>query len=314
MHDYIRLEHEPLSCRDHVIVNWCLGNTCNYACSYCPNDLHNGTQPWADYTTVRDFCDRVIAHYRERKLYFEFTGGEVTLWRHFTELAGYLKSQDIAIGLISNGSRTRRYWEDHKHLFTHVCLSFHPEFAEASHFLDVIALLAPVATVHVNVMMAPTRFDECYRLAEQIVPIDNVSLALQPLLIDLGSELYPYTPEQQDKIARQSQLTKPAKYTRKLAVFRARMAKVDAAGHRTAMLPHVLINNGENNWLGWNCYSGVEQIVVDMDGHVYRGWCKVGGSLGQIGDPAIQFPRAPIRCTKTHCHCNFDIMSTKEKP
>ena len=69
----------------------------------------------------------------------------------------------------------------------------------------------------------------------------------------------------------------------------------------------------ENDWSGWHCYAGVEQLIVDMDGSIYRGWCKEGGAIGNIGDAEINLPTDPVLCTKTMCHCNFDIMCTKEK-
>ena len=62
------------------------------------------------------------------------------------------------------------------------------------------------------------------------------------------------------------------------------------------------------------CYSGVEQIVVDFDGTVMIGWCRVGGSLGNMKDPDnIAWPIDPVICNKSYCHCNFDIMSKKER-
>jgi hypothetical protein len=51
-----------------------------------------------------------------------------------------------------------------------------------------------------------------------------------------------------------------------------------------------------------------------MDGVVYRGWCKAGGEIGKITDANLNLPTQPIRCPKNNCHCNLDIMATKEKP
>ncbi len=34
---------------------------------------------------------------------------------------------------------------------------------------------------------------------------------------------------------------------------------------------HVLISRELNNWEGWKCYAGVEQIIVDLNGSVWRG-------------------------------------------
>jgi len=75
---------------------------------------------------------------------------------------------------------------------------------------------------------------------------------------------------------------------------------------------HRFISTKTNDWSGWKCYAGVEQLIVDMDGSIYRGWCKEGGAIGKIDDAVINLPSDPIICSKTMCHCNFDIMSTKE--
>ena len=46
-----------------------------------------------------------------------------------------------------------------------------------------------------------------------------------------------------------------------------------------------------------------------------RGWCRVGGVIGNIKKPdEINWPVNPIRCNKHMCHCNFDIMCRKELP
>ena len=61
--------------------------------------------------------------------------------------------------------------------------------------------------------------------------------------------------------------------------------------------------------------SFLEQIIVDFDGSVWRGWCRVGGSFGNIKDPQnVNFPKLPVHCNKSYCHCNFDIMCKKVLP
>mgnify|MGYP007020039300 CR=1 FL=1 len=48
---------------------------------------------------------------------------------------------------------------------------------------------------------------------------------------------------------------------------------------------------------------------------MWRGWCRVGGHVGYIQYPEqVKFPVAPIRCNKSFCHCNFDIMCKKVLP
>ena len=55
------------------------------------------------------------------------------------------------------------------------------------------------------------------------------------------------------------------------------------------------------------------QSFVDKDGGIHRGWCKEGGLVGHISDADLNLSIGPVVCANTMCHCNFDIMCTKEK-
>jgi organic radical activating enzyme len=313
--DYLRLEHSNADHSRTFVVNWCLGNTCNYACSYCPDNLHDASKPWTSYEVAENFARRVMDHYGpDRKYYFEFTGGEVSLWKDFLKLAEFLKARGARVGMISNGSRSMDWWQKARPLLDHVCMSFHPESAleKEDHFFEVAKFLSEGLRLHLNVMMSPEKFDACYAVATRLKNIPNVSIAMQPLIVNFGSELYKYTPAQHHIMDKQYDLiVKHIKHTREFEYFRGAMQKVYADGRRVSQAPHRFINNGQNNWAGWKCKVGLEQIVVDFDGKVFRGWCLVGDSLGHVADPDFKFPTEAITCTKTMCHCNFDIMATK---
>ena len=161
-------------------------------------------------------------------------------------------------------------------------------------------------------MMSPEKFDDCYALAERAVKLTNISLALQPLIHDFGDTLYDYTDEQKKVFDQQYALVgHKIRHTKRQAVYRGSMRTV---GEESQVLSaHSFIANSTNNWFGWDCYAGVEQLIVDMDGSIHRGWCKVGGKIGYIWDENLVLPTAPVKCNKIMCHCNYDIMSTKEK-
>ena len=195
-HPYIRLEHATEYNNDWFVVNWCLGNTCNYKCSYCPTILHDSSHGWPELETIKAFIRKVREHHVDKNVYFEFTGGEVTMYKHFIDVCKFCAELNVKIGFISNGSRTIRYWEQNKQYFQHVCLSFHPEFANAEHFVDVVKLLHNDVRVHVNIMMSPEKFDYCFKIANDIKQINTISIALQPLIHDFGDTLYDYTDEQ----------------------------------------------------------------------------------------------------------------------
>jgi hypothetical protein len=75
-----------------------------------------------------------------------------------------------------------------------------------------------------------------------------------------------------------------------------------------------LINRDLNHFKGWTCQAGVENLVIDRFGKIYRGWCLEGGLLGDINDPDFNFGLSPITCQKDSCCCGFDLLSKKVSP
>jgi len=313
-HKYIKLVHSNPAHADWFVINWCLGNTCNFECSYCPSALHDGSNKWPDLATIKNFIAKVRDQYFQKNIYFEFTGGEVTTYKHFTEVCQYCSELGIKVGLISNGSRTLRYWEENKQFFDHVCLSYHPEFADDAHFIDVVKVLHNDVRTHVNIMMSPEKFDHCYAVANKVKNLGNISMALQPLIHDFGDTMFDYTDAQKNIFDRQHELiVKHIKYDKSFEYYRGAMRTVCDDGSSQTSSSHRFISEKTNDWSGWKCNAGIEQLIVDMDGGIYRGWCKVGGQVGKISDANLILPSDPVICNKTMCHCNFDIMSTKEK-
>lgn len=314
------LIHERPEHADWFVVNWCLGNTCNFSCSYCPAVLHDGTNPWPELSQLKTFIDYIIDQKKGKKVAFEFTGGEVTVFRHFVELCEHIKSRGAAVAFISNGSRTLRWWEAFRGKADHVCLSFHAEEGDPEHFVKVVDTMKDSMKVHANVMMHPNHWNKCLEVAEQVTAVPNITMALQPLIVDLGGgggdQLYHYEPWQQAAFENQYQLFQKRiqhsddATTTGFSVRGAMRATQDGKLGKVVQA-HVLIAEKANDWSGWSCAAGVEQIIVDMDGSVWRGWCRQGGTLGSIFDPEFELPGDWVNCAKKFCHCNFDIMCTK---
>jgi MoaA/NifB/PqqE/SkfB family radical SAM enzyme len=312
IHDFDRLKHLDSKNLNWFVVNWCLGSTCNFACSYCPESLHDGRRPWHSTENIKAFVDKVKAFHPEKQIYFEFTGGEVTLNKDFIEICKFCTEHGVKVGFITNGSRTLRWWEENKHYFDHVVMSFHSEFAKPDHFCKVIEILRLEVRTHVNIMMNPDQWDLCMDVAEKVKDIGNASIALQPLIHDLASELYDYTPEQHKILNDQHELIgSKIKWVKGFDYYRGAMKAVKNDGSFTPRTAHSFIAKNTNNWLGWECFAGVEQLIIDIDGSVWRGWCRVGGRIGFINDPNLTLPTNSTVCNKNLCHCNFDIMSTK---
>jgi MoaA/NifB/PqqE/SkfB family radical SAM enzyme len=317
MEKYKSLIHGQQKYHDYLVVNWCFHNICNFSCSYCPDTLHNGKARGMPLEIVTRFCENIIKTTIKKKVFFEFTGGEMTYYRNFSELFEFLKSKGADTGLISNGSRDLKWWAGHRHLIDHICLSFHGEEGDADHFYDVVKYMNETVTTHVNIMMLPEKFDELYKFSQKIAStIDGVSISMQPLMEGMAGDLFNYTEEQKKILDTQELPWKEnvqyrANEGKEIKVYRGEMRKEYSDGSTEVVSTPELISKKENDWFGWDCNIGIENIVVDLAGNVLRGWCGVGGIIGNIRDENFKVPSKPVRCTSHLCACGLDIMATK---
>jgi pyruvate-formate lyase-activating enzyme len=310
----IRLDHARPELARITLVDWTLGNSCNYACSYCPAGLHDGSIPWPRLPDLTRFVDRLAAHYERlgRTLLFQFTGGEPTVYPQFLDLLRHLRMRRCKAGVISNGSRTLRWWAEARPLLDQVVLTHHVEFVELDHFIEVARYLAAAVRTHVNVTMHPARFDECLAAARRIAAeCDDVTITLKPLLVDFGAETYQYTGEQRDVIGDTSfAITR----TRAIEESRGLMRVSFTDGRSELAKASHLIVRGQNRFAGWRCDAGLELLAIDARGRIHRALCRQGGMLGHISDHDLPLPTEPVVCTRPSCHCATDLMTSRRAP
>jgi len=143
---------------EEFIINWNLGNTCNWACSYCPSYLHDGSVAWTNTELVKSNLIKIKNRFFNKNIKIEFIGGEVTLKKNFIDLIKFCKEQDFRTTIVTNASRTINYWESLAEYLDEAVLSFHPEFASKEHYENIIKLchtnnvkpVCRIAMVHDN--------------------------------------------------------------------------------------------------------------------------------------------------------------------
>jgi hypothetical protein len=253
----------------------------------------------------------LIAHYAAlgKTLFFQFSGGEPTLYPHILELISSLKSSRCYVGLISNGSRTTRWWAAAKSYLDRVVLTHHIEFVNLNHMISVVQCLSDQVCTHVNVTMEPSRFEACLDNAERLAAeCENITLTLKPLLLGFGAKMYPYT-EAQKKILLDH--TFNIKRSQDREEIRGMMRRIFDDGTVEEVKASQLIIAEENHWLGWSCNIGLELLSINYNGDVYRGICKQGGKIGHITDDNLKLAHEPIICGKEVCHCVTDILTSR---
>lgn len=301
--------------RKVTLVEWTLGNRCTYACSYCPEVLHDGSAGWHDHEKLTDFLDVCCDHYSGylgREVIIQYTGGEPTVYPKFKNLIAYAKERGLMQSMISNGSRTLRFWKEIIPYFDKVHLSYHAEFADPDHFIEVAKIVEQNTDLHVNMLMIPDRFDELITVANRIRDAaPNSNIQLKPLQIGFGDELYPYRAGEKKILDTMHSFSSRAIPTSNMPTGMLRVTNDDETTETT--VSNTLILERKNRFLGWTCDIGLDTLNVDMWGEIYGGLCRVGGSYGNIYTGDYTLPADPTVCDKTWCTCHLDIMVTKYK-
>lgn len=246
-----------------------------------------------------------------REVLVQYTGGEPTVYPQFRELIKYAKTIGIRQSIISNGSRTTRFWNYAAWYFEKVHLSYHPEFADPEKFIRNAQEICRQTDLHVNVLMMPGIFPEIILMAHNLrIACPDATILLKPLQKDFGSELYDYT-ESEHKILT-SMHDYQTKVPRKKNYPTGQLKVTRRGGILDTTTPSTLMLNEANQWKGWDCQIGIETLNVDMNGEIWGGLCHVGGSHGNIST-GFTLPTEGQVCTKQWCTCHLDIMVTKNE-
>jgi organic radical activating enzyme len=307
---YDALEHRDPEDSQRLVVEWIFSSVCNYACSYCPAELHDGRVRWPDYDVALGFCKRVIDWYRARPVTFLFSGGEVTLYRRFTHLAREVRALGAAVAVLSNASQPATWWDQALPHLDEAILSYHVEFASLETFAAVVERAAQRIPVQVNLVMVPERFDECRAIAQALERrFPNVTIHQKPML-ERWRHLGGYHKPEREALRVANDAGMPTAGGLRRTLLKGDMVKRRRDGGDVVATPINLILDDENHWFSWECAIGLESLVVRWD-EVFRGICRVGGRIGSIYDPDIVFPSGAVTCTQTSCNCIAGIKATK---
>jgi molybdenum cofactor biosynthesis enzyme MoaA len=145
-----------------VSMTWMIGSRCNYACSYCPAELHDDWSPHPDLDRLKqvwqNFYNKTYGLGLPYKI--AFTGGEVTANKSFLPLISYLHDGDFNIEqmlITTNGSASAAYYLKLAKLVDAITFSTHSEFWDEHKFFNTViavnkAMIRPEKSCHVNIM------------------------------------------------------------------------------------------------------------------------------------------------------------------
>jgi hypothetical protein len=276
-------------------------NHCSWKCGYCHEQLRNSS---IDLVSVKD-CVRFIhaisdhIHASGRSIEFNFTGGEVTEWNEFATVIQTAHDRNNSVRFRSNANCAIDVWKQLMIYTDSVTLDIHPEYTLISKF--ILALDYAVrqdVSVTVNANMMKDRWEEIEQVCKLI------------------SEKYPAVNVNKKMVFEDPLFnTQPQDYdNQQISEIKLQLGDLiltDNEGNQQYTDYQTMILEKKNHFAQWTCDIGLEQIVVDAWGRIFRGHCRVGGKIGEITDQSIRWPNQSVTCLNDVCRNAFDIQATK---
>lgn len=232
------------------------------------------------------------------EVFIEFLGGEPTISRAVREAITQPVDPKFKFNITSNGSADLEWWAEAAPNLNLIMLAWHYK-ADTNHFKQVVELLSKthdrkhlVPTVNAS----PETWDEAMEIYHWLK--DNGYNGKIKILFsnhNKGNDRFfrSYTPEQVVFYCKENGLPVP-----------------DLASNYSINAMEESLYTDYKTHL---CWAGVEQIVIDYFGYVYRGWCMVGNGYGNIFEKSITLDVQPKICTRVLCKNGFDQGAKKSE-
>lgn len=306
----------------NATIDWVLGNYCNYKCSYCFPHCNTGTVRLPKINglvknNIRHIVDQLKLSGMD-SVVFNLAGGEPTLYHDFDNLANFLHSLG-QISIVTNGSRTLRWWKEHVHLLDKVTISYHSEFTDIDKLIEILDFLDEKVNLSVHVMINPVLlFEKCinvHNLLQEKYKEHNFFI-VPKLLRDVNNKMSSLYTEEQLKTLSNLDLSSGKKVVFKNLVKRRTEAKLED-GSIENVIP-LMIKNLHGSWKGYRCSAHHEFLQINMNGSLgrlscgqhYARWTNIfhDDFIGKF-----VLPRNQLICERDNCGCMGLLVSGKQK-
>jgi MoaA/NifB/PqqE/SkfB family radical SAM enzyme len=286
--------------QDSIKIEWNLGKRCNYDCSYCPTEIHDNHSPHTDINILEKTVDRLCDI--GKPLRISLTGGEPCVHPDIEVLLEYLKMKGISwVNITTNGTRGYRWYLDNEMFYNHLVFSLH--FEQDWHRIFDTILKYYDGTERdflVNIMAHHDYMDNVRTVVKKFDQI-GIKYAVRRIRWTEGDhnvfDDLRYEGRDLEWILEKDSTAKPNCIDENGQLYHA----------------NDIIKTHNNQFKGWTCNAGLESLMINWDGEVYRATCRVGGSLGNVYNGSFNPPTEPVICSRDWCTCAADIPITKIK-
>jgi len=300
--------------RPYICVGFSIGSICNYSCSYCfVKNEYYGSHSFVKYEPFFNFIKKLKKKYPDKKIDVTLIGGEPTIWGDFENFIRECKIQGISIRLISNGSRSLKWWDSILDMIDYLIISYHTEYANEEHITELMKLVVNKRIIsQISFMMQPENFFENVELAKRISKNAKCFILLKFLREVLTSDLFDYTEDQLKYLVK----------NRAIGVKYLENDRYDVKIYSESDEGIVKHNNVNevvfkkiNRWKGWECTAGIDNFCIDYNQNLFV--CNLTDQedalIGNIEDDDYELPDKPFICKKEECTCLQDILECNKK-
>ena len=303
---------------DMLVIDWILSNICNYKCSYCGPSSNGGYFKWPSLDECKIAIDRIKKQSNHKYRFYTLLGGEPTLWKDFRSICELIKNDDdnTVINILTNGYRSISWWDKTKLVLDKVSISFHHQYANSNHIIDVVNCINDSCQTTVQLLFDKDNFNKCednfWKILEGINGVEKrIPVIPKKLQTTFGGhEWMKYTDEQKEKLSSMFEFSKkivPIK--RNICSLGMKVIYDDNTEEQVGNHELILIN--KNKFKNWKCKIGQDLIVI-RDNKVYlSNACNTNKTLGDIQN--FKLLDKPIICKYDECTCGSDIEITKWK-
>lgn len=295
---------------DLLDIRWDPNNICNFRCRYCfPGSNAGNYQSPSDLNLVLKNFSHLIKKIGRKKVKLTIAGGEPTLWKNLGIFIKRIKeTHDVYVTLITNGSRTLRWWEEYGNYIDDVHISFHLQDADINHTIEVADIMySKGKKTTVKILLDPDRWNDAVASVEFMKKNSRHSwfITVAKLVGD-----YTYTEEQfkyfSNDLKRMPNIfwfLKNIKLLYNGLIRKYESIAVYQDGKLKKSSPYDYINTNQINFMGWKCNIGVESVYISPSGNL-------GGACGQALSGNIlslnfaeELSLGPVICEQSKCHC-----------
>jgi len=276
------IEITNLQPKNLLKIRWCAGNVCNINCEYC--ESHDGDYPYPrDLASIYNNFRRLFEVYKtthhKDKFELEISGGEPTLWPDLGSFVKLIKKDwDVDVQLISNGSRSLRWWKLYSRYFDKINFSFHHKQADINHFVRVVdEVVSQGVSVNVMVLMDPNNFEKCVDSINTMKKTrhEKWSIDARPIF-SIPNFSVTYTDKQKKYLKNNLKSLPNLKWILKnLFKFERNESVVRFENGKSKKANPTYHTTNFNKFKGWQCNIELENIYIHWTG-------KLQGSCGQL--------------------------------